>query len=124
MPYDDTYDGNDDGAEEEDELLDWQLSCFMKKRHKEKIEGSNSLPLTWKMKEKVCKLFCFYFTLFSYKAPLIYTYFTITLFRLGILYNNSPCLRVRQFLLLLSILNNRQFYLLSLWILGLTHPRH
>ena len=57
MSYDDTYDGNDDGTEEEDELLDWQLPlCFMKKRHKEKIEGSNSLPLTWKMKEKVCNI--------------------------------------------------------------------
>jgi len=51
---DDNYDGNEDCTEEEDELIDWQLpSCFMKKRHKEKIEGSGSLLQTWRMKERM-----------------------------------------------------------------------
>ena len=58
MSDEETFDCNDDGTEEEDELLDWQLPlCFMKKRHKEKIEGSNSLPQTWRMKERVSQLF-------------------------------------------------------------------
>ena len=44
----------DDGTEEEDELLDWQLPlCFMKKRHKERIEGPTGVPQTWRMKERM-----------------------------------------------------------------------
>lgn len=54
MSDEEAFDGNDDGTEEEDELLDWQLPlCFMKKRHKEKIDGSNSLPQAWRMKERM-----------------------------------------------------------------------
>ncbi|XP_047142923.1 regulatory-associated protein of mTOR isoform X1 [Hydra vulgaris] len=45
---------NEEGNEEEDNVLDWQLPiCFMKKRHKEKIEGTTFSPQTWKMKEKM-----------------------------------------------------------------------
>ena len=44
----------EDAAEEEDELLDWQLPlCFMKKRHKERIEGPSGVPQTWRMKERM-----------------------------------------------------------------------
>lgn len=44
--------------EDEGEIVDWQLPlCFMKKRHKEKIEGSKPLAQTWRMKERVCMLF-------------------------------------------------------------------
>lgn len=44
----------DDGNEEEDELLDWQLPlCFMKKRHKDRIEGLSGEQNKWKLKEKV-----------------------------------------------------------------------
>lgn len=40
--------------EDEDEIVDWQLPlCFMKKRHREQIEGSRSLAQTWRMKERV-----------------------------------------------------------------------
>ena len=47
-------DVNEEGNDEEDNVLDWQLPvCFMKKRHKEKIEGTPASPQTWKMKEKV-----------------------------------------------------------------------
>ena len=46
----------DDTLEEDDgELIDWQLPlCFMKKRHKEKIDGIACLPQSWRMKERVC----------------------------------------------------------------------
>jgi len=45
---DDTFE-DDDG-----ELIDWQLPlCFMKKRHKEKIEGIDCLPQSWRMKERM-----------------------------------------------------------------------
>ena len=48
---DDTFE-DDDG-----ELIDWQLPlCFMKKRHKEKIEGIDCLPQSWRMKERVCEI--------------------------------------------------------------------
>lgn len=51
---DENYDGLDEGTEDEDEVLDWQLSlCFMKKRHKERIEGSEHAMQTWRMKERV-----------------------------------------------------------------------
>ena len=40
--------------DDEGEIVDWQLPlCFMKKRHKEKIEGSKPLAQTWRMKERV-----------------------------------------------------------------------
>lgn len=40
--------------EDEGEIVDWQLPlCFMKKRHKEKIEGSKPLAQTWRMKERM-----------------------------------------------------------------------
>lgn len=40
--------------EDEDEIVDWQLPlCFMKKRHREQIEGSRSLAQTWRMKERM-----------------------------------------------------------------------
>lgn len=47
---------NDDWLCEEDEgeIVDWQLPlCFMKKRHKELIEGSRPLAQTWRMKERM-----------------------------------------------------------------------
>ena len=51
---DDEIDNEDTVEEDEGELIDWQLPlCFMKKRHKEKIEGTNCLPQTWRMKERV-----------------------------------------------------------------------
>ena len=51
---DENYDNFDDGTEDEDEILDWQLPlCFMKKRHKEKIDGSEFSMQTWRMKERV-----------------------------------------------------------------------
>ena len=47
--YDDLF-----GDEDEGEIVDWQLPlCFMKKRHKEVIEGSRPLAQTWRMKERV-----------------------------------------------------------------------
>ena len=48
----------DDTLEDDDgELIDWQLPlCFMKKRHREKIEGINCLPQSWRMKERVWKV--------------------------------------------------------------------
>ena len=48
----------DDTLEDDDgELIDWQLPlCFMKKRHKEKIEGIHCLPQSWRMKERVCEV--------------------------------------------------------------------
>ena len=49
-----SYDGLDDGTEDEDELLDWQLQlCFMKKRHKEKIDSVEYHLQTWRLKERV-----------------------------------------------------------------------
>lgn len=43
------------GEEDEGEIIDWQLPlCFMKKRHRECIEGSQPLAQTWRMKERVC----------------------------------------------------------------------
>jgi hypothetical protein len=43
------------GEEDEGEIIDWQLPlCFMKKRHRERIEGSKPLAQTWRMKERVC----------------------------------------------------------------------
>lgn len=40
--------------EDEGEIVDWQLPlCFMKKRHREVIEGSRPLAQTWRMKERV-----------------------------------------------------------------------
>ncbi|XP_068738194.1 regulatory-associated protein of mTOR-like [Montipora capricornis] len=40
--------------EDEGEIVDWQLPlCFMKKRHKELIEGSRPLAQTWRMKERM-----------------------------------------------------------------------
>lgn len=42
------------GEEDEGEIIDWQLPlCFMKKRHREKIEGATPLAQTWRMKERV-----------------------------------------------------------------------
>lgn len=50
--YDDLF-----GDEDEGEIVDWQLPlCFMKKRHKELIEGSRPLAQTWRMKERVSDL--------------------------------------------------------------------
>lgn len=47
--YDDFFYDEDEG-----EIVDWQLPlCFMKKRHKEVIEGSRPLAQTWRMKERV-----------------------------------------------------------------------
>lgn len=47
--YDDLFCDEDEG-----EIVDWQLPlCFMKKRHKESIEGSRPLAQTWRMKERV-----------------------------------------------------------------------
>ena len=45
------------GEEDEGEIIDWQLPlCFMKKRHRESIEGASPLTQSWKMKERVrCK---------------------------------------------------------------------
>ena len=49
--FEDTLD-EDDG-----ELIDWQLPlCFMKKRHKEQIDGVNCLPQSWRMKERVSNM--------------------------------------------------------------------
>ena len=49
-----SYDGLDDGTEDEDDVLDWQLPlCFMKKRHKEKIDSSKYNLQPWRLKEKV-----------------------------------------------------------------------
>ena len=54
---DESYDGLDDGNEDEDDAIDWQLPlCFMKKRHKEKIDGSEYQLQAWKMKEKVYQI--------------------------------------------------------------------
>lgn len=53
--YDDLF-----GDEDEGEIVDWQLPlCFMKKRHKEVIEGSRPLAQTWRMKERVSDLAMF-----------------------------------------------------------------
>ena len=42
------------GEEDEGEIIDWQLPlCFMKKRHRESIEGATPLAQTWRMKERV-----------------------------------------------------------------------
>lgn len=42
------------GEEDEGEIIDWQLPlCFMKKRHREKIEGATPLAQTWRMKERM-----------------------------------------------------------------------
>ncbi len=51
------------GEEDEGEIIDWQLPlCFMKKRHRERIEGALPLAQTWRMKERVCPcVFCFRF---------------------------------------------------------------
>ena len=51
----------DDTLEEDDgELIDWQLPlCFMKKRHKEKIDGIKCLPQSWRMKERVRSMFAY-----------------------------------------------------------------
>ncbi|CAH3037121.1 unnamed protein product [Porites lobata] len=47
--YDDFFCDEDEG-----EIVDWQLPlCFMKKRHKEVIEGSRPLAQTWRMKERM-----------------------------------------------------------------------
>ena len=47
----------DDTLEDDGELIDWQLPlCFMKKRHKEKIEGIACLPQSWRMKERVSNI--------------------------------------------------------------------
>ena len=47
------------GEEDEGEIIDWQLPlCFMKKRHRERIEGSEPLAQTWRMKERVCVYIC------------------------------------------------------------------
>ncbi|XP_020604438.1 regulatory-associated protein of mTOR-like [Orbicella faveolata] len=47
--YDDLFCDEDEG-----EIVDWQLPlCFMKKRHKEVIEGSRPLAQTWRMKERM-----------------------------------------------------------------------
>ena len=49
-----SYDGLDDGTEDEDDVLDWQLPlCFMKKRHKEKIDCTKYNLQPWRLKEKV-----------------------------------------------------------------------
>ena len=56
------------GEEDEGEIIDWQLPlCFMKKRHRERIEGSEPLAQTWRMKERVCDLCTFagYYCYFS-----------------------------------------------------------
>ncbi|XP_065066347.1 regulatory-associated protein of mTOR-like [Rhopilema esculentum] len=40
--------------EDEGELIDWQLPlCFMKTRHKERIDGIKCLPQSWRMKERM-----------------------------------------------------------------------
>ena len=45
------------GEEDEGEIIDWQLPlCFMKKRHRERIEGAEPLASTWRMKERVCDI--------------------------------------------------------------------
>ncbi|CAB3993060.1 regulatory-associated of mTOR-like [Paramuricea clavata] len=42
------------GEEDEGEIIDWQLPlCFMKKRHRECIEGAQPLAQTWRMKERM-----------------------------------------------------------------------
>ena len=48
------------GEEDEGEIIDWQLPlCFMKKRHRESIEGATPLAQTWRMKERVsCAVCC------------------------------------------------------------------
>ena len=49
VEHDDLFSDEDEG-----EIVDWQLPlCFMKKRHKELIEGSKPLAQTWRMKERV-----------------------------------------------------------------------
>ena len=54
MSTDDFYHDDLFCDEDEGEIVDWQLQlCFMKKRHKEVIEGSRSLAQTWRMKERV-----------------------------------------------------------------------
>lgn len=54
MSADDTEYDDFFGDEDEGEIVDWQLPlCFMKKRHKEVIEGSRPLAQTWRMKERV-----------------------------------------------------------------------
>ncbi|XP_028395165.1 regulatory-associated protein of mTOR-like isoform X2 [Dendronephthya gigantea] len=42
------------GEEDEGEIIDWQLPlCFMKKRHRERIEGGQPLAQSWRMKERM-----------------------------------------------------------------------
>ena len=54
MSTDDFYHDDLFCDEDEGEIVDWQLPlCFMKKRHKEVIEGSRPLAQTWRMKERV-----------------------------------------------------------------------
>ncbi|XP_015778065.1 PREDICTED: regulatory-associated protein of mTOR-like [Acropora digitifera] len=49
LEHDDSFFDEDEG-----EIVDWQLPlCFMKKRHKEVIEGSRPLAQTWRMKERM-----------------------------------------------------------------------
>ena len=57
MSFDETEHDDFFCDEDEGEIVDWQLPlCFMKKRHKELIEGSRPLAQTWRMKEKVSYL--------------------------------------------------------------------
>jgi hypothetical protein len=69
------------GDEDEGEIIDWQLPlCFMKKRHRECIEGAQPLAQTWRMKERVCSgVFCFRFdvVVLLYKMTCEKTYYEL-----------------------------------------------
>ena len=54
MTSDETEPDDSTCEDDEGEIVDWQLPlCFMKKRHKERIEGSKPLAQTWRMKDRV-----------------------------------------------------------------------
>lgn len=54
MPLEE-LDHEDGGCDEDEgEIIDWQLPlCFVKKRHKEAINGTKHLAQTWRMKDRV-----------------------------------------------------------------------
>ncbi len=54
MSDEEDQDFEDQLEDDDGELIDWQLPlCFMKKRHRDKIEGVKCLPQSWRMKERV-----------------------------------------------------------------------
>ena len=76
------------GEEDEGEIIDWQLPlCFMKKRHRERIEGGQPLAQTWRMKERVwCAVFYFFFTFGLVLLDLV-AWWNAHVIKLGLLYD-------------------------------------